>query len=492
MIYEINIENYTDKVVLKSDIAGQDPMYVFDDKEKIYYSKDLKELLSKVKDKLKIWNKGISFLLKSGVIPTPYSVYQDLYILSIGNTLEIEKKQNSFILSFSNKFPFLREKNRSEGIPDEEKLLDLLAQAAIKKIDKEKRTFLFHSAGKDSNTLAFALSQKGFTDIKCVSHRSKGEKDESAISKKVADKLGFEHQSLIEPKEINKSHIDAIEEYFINIPFPVLDEVSLAYPIYNTQEDFKNSNIIDGMGNDVYLGHIPARSEYRFANYLSKFSFLKPLANNLRSENYFNIIGSNKIEWVGLIGFMNKDCLNIYGDFSPTDSYWKDLEKESSKLNYLDLRSKIRGGVIDQEIFMRKVRNFAHINNANMIFPWADTNVAEYFYNIDNKYLFDKENLKNKLLLREILKKRLNLDSDKLGKLGFTFNFWKILRLMKDQVRDEILSCKLWDEKNIEIVFNRLFQRALKNDRFSNRPKALIQRLYLLSAWYNKNRYINR
>jgi hypothetical protein len=54
--------------------------------------------------------------------------------------------------------------------------------------------------------------------------------------------------------------------------------------------DFTNSNIIDGMGNDVFIGHIPSKNEYRFANYFSKLSFLKPIANKIdRTFNTTNI-----------------------------------------------------------------------------------------------------------------------------------------------------------------------------------------------------------
>ncbi len=490
MVNEIHLANFKEKKIITSDIAGHNPIYIFNDKRTIYYSINLVELLDEISGKLNISNLGLSFLLKNGVIPTPRTIYKNLYVVSIGNEISIEAINNSFSISFSNNFPFIRRKDLN-NVPNEIDIINLLADATISRVKNNKNNFLFHSAGKDSNMIALALSDNGFNDLCCVSHQSVGKKDESNISKKIAAKLGFKHSILTEPGTLHREHILAFENYFRNIPLPSVDEVTLAYPIYNTQIDFKESNIIDGMGNDVYIGHIPSLREYRFAKYLSNLSFLKNPANNFRSENYLNIISLNRVEWIGLVGFMNKDCSLFFNDFKAVDEYWNNLDRDNSNLDYIDLRSKVRGGIIDQEIFMRKVRNFADINFSNVIFPWADSNLANYFYSLNEKYLFDRKNLRNKVILREILKKRIGLNSDEIGKLGFSFNYWKILDLMFDNVRSNILDCSLWNKSNMESVLNRLYNRASISNRFSNRAKALIQRLYLISMWHNNNKYIN-
>ena len=490
MIEKITLHDLDEPIILESDIAGQEPIYILCKNSELFYSKNIVELLDG--KKLPISSKSISFLLKNGVVPSPQTIYQNLYILSIGDKVEISKENSNLKLNFSKSFSFSHKNKNLCNDFNINEALNLLANATINKIDNQKNSFLFHSAGKDSNTILLSLNEINYKDITLVTHQSDGKGDESKISKKIADKLGYEHKILFEPSILTNIHKDSFESYFTNISFPVMDVVSLAYPIYNTQMDFTNSNIIDGMGNDVFIGHIPSKNEYRFANYFSKLSFLKPIANKIKSENYLHILGLDKIEWVGLIGFMDNDASNIYENFISPDKYWKKTQIASSNLNYLDLRAKIRGGIIDQEIFMRKVRNFGDINNANIIFPWADKSVAEYFYNLNHKYLFDEKLLKNKLILRQILKDKLDLDSDKLGKLGYTFDYWKILQMMIDDVKEHIIECKLWNKQEIEKLFNRLYSRAKRNDRYANRAKSLIQRRYLISAWYNNNKYIER
>lgn len=490
MIKKIAIKDLNDSITLESDIAGQAPIYILYNDLELFYSKNIVELLGK--NKLSVSSKGISFLLKNGVVPSPYTIYENLYILSIGDKVKITKKNEKLKLDFSKEFNFSHKNKKFCNEFNINEAFNLIANATISKINNQKNSFLFHSAGKDSNTILLSLNEVNYRDITLVTHQSNGKGDESKISRKIANKLGYKHKELFEPENLTNEHLESINSYFKNIPLPVMDVVSLAYPIYNTQIDFNNSNIIDGMGNDVFIGHIPSKNEYMFANYLSKMSFLKPITNKINSENYLHILGLSKVEWTGLVGFMSDDANYIYDSFISPDQYWKNIEKNSSNLNYIDLRAKVRGGIIDQEIFMRKARNFADINNSNIVFPWADREVAEYFYNLDNKYLFDQKLLKNKLILRQVLKERLDLDSDKLGKLGYSFDYWKVLQMMIKEVENNILECKLWNKKEIEKLFNRLYAKAKRNDRFANRAKSLIQRLYLISAWYNNNKYIER
>ena len=52
-----------------------------------------------------------------------------------------------------------------------------------------------------------------------------------------------------------------------------MDNVVLAYPLYATQIEFSNTNIIDGMGNDVFIGHIPSKIEHERQKTFSSFKF---------------------------------------------------------------------------------------------------------------------------------------------------------------------------------------------------------------------------
>ncbi|MFN3567859.1 MAG: hypothetical protein ACK4UR_02990 [Caldimicrobium sp.] len=67
---------------LKGPLTGEKPLYLYlsPRKDFLLYTEDLKELLnaSEVRETLEIWEEGISFLLQTGIVLTPYTIYKNL------------------------------------------------------------------------------------------------------------------------------------------------------------------------------------------------------------------------------------------------------------------------------------------------------------------------------------------------------------------------------------------------------------------------------
>ncbi|MBD3727285.1 MAG: hypothetical protein IE936_09500, partial [Moraxella osloensis] len=441
---------------------------------------------------LKLSTEGLSFLLQSGVVPPPKTAYQDIYILGIGDMARVSTVNGKIDIQFSHEFPFLNAKrlHADEMQPDEDLILQMLAEATISRIDESKPSFLFHSAGKDSNSIALALAEAGWQDkVTLITHKSKGQADESEISTKIAKQLGFKHQILHEVDQLQAEHKQAINDYFVNAPFPCTDNVTLAYPLYAHQlPELKGANIIDGMGNDVFIGHIPSRSEYKRQQLSKYLKHSRILSKHFPSESLFHVAGRTRAEWTGLSGLSFSDAKKILPAAFDVSDFW--LEKDTDQ-DYLDFRPSIRGTIIDQEIFTRKARNFADSINANMVLPWANQQVAEYFAKMPEQHLFDRKALKNKLILRKILKDRIALDSDALGKLGFTYDAHAVVSHNLDTMKNEIQACSIWDANGLGAVLSRFINQADHLSRAGSISRSFIYRLYLISAWYNQNQYVN-
>jgi asparagine synthase (glutamine-hydrolysing) len=302
-------------LTLASDLAGEFPLYLYlaIDKQTLFYSESITELLNeqRIPKPLKVSAEGLSFLLQSGVVPPPKTAYENVFILGIGDSVEITSNNGCVILTFKHDFPFLNANRLSpaEMQPDEDLILKMIAEATIERIDDTKPTYLFHSAGKDSNTIALALAEAGLQDkVTLITHQSKGDSDESHISKEIADRLGFKHEILHESIDLNSAHKQEIEAYFESAPFPVTDNATLAYPLYLAQKpELKNANIIDGSGNDVYIGHIPSSTEFKRQKFSAYFSKLRPLTKYAQSESFLHILGRARSEWVGLSGISYAD-----------------------------------------------------------------------------------------------------------------------------------------------------------------------------------------
>jgi asparagine synthase (glutamine-hydrolysing) len=482
-------------ITLTSDLAGEFPLYLYmsDDKKSLLYSTNITELLNdmRVQKPLRVSNEGVSFLLQSGVVPPPKTAYENLFIVSIGDTAQAQTVDGKIQLTFTHEFPFLNAHRLSidEMTPDEDLILQMLAEATISRIDPSCPCFLFHSAGKDSNSIALALADAGWQDkVTLITHKSKGVLDESVISVKIAKQLGFKHRVLHEIDQLDEIHKQAIEAYFVNAPFPCTDSVSLAYPLYSLQlPELNGANIIDGMGNDVFIGHIPSALEdkkQKISRYLKRLRILSQLAP---STSLFHAAGKCRSEHTGLSGFSLLDTKSIYSGGVNTAKHW---QSRDNNLDYLDFRASVRGKIIDQEVFLRKVRNFGSSVEANLVLPWTNQAVAQYFASMPEAYLFDRQLLRNKLILRKMLQERIGLDSDQIGKMGFTYDKASVIQQNWVWVRSQIVNCSLWRLKGLQRIVTKLKNGAGGLGRNAVVATGLLNRLFLISIWHNKNKYL--
>ncbi|WP_144822367.1 hypothetical protein [Marinobacter piscensis] len=484
---------------LASDLAAEHPLYLYwpKDKSTLLYSQSITELLddSRVPKPLAISNEGVSFLLQSGVVPPPKTAYEDIYILGIGDQAKVSTQNGKVEVEFTHEFPFLNGNRLSPGEmePDEDKILEMLAEATISRIDPSRPSFLFHSAGKDSNSIALALAEAGWQDkVTLITHKSKGKVDESEISAKIAKQLGFRHQVLHEVDKLRSEHKQAIHDYFVNAPFPCTDNVTLAYPLYACQiPELKGANVIDGGGNDSHMTTPPTTRDLKampFAKFAHNASVLR---NLVKSESVMTPMLRTPAEWCGMSGFSLGDTKKIFSGASNVYGHWKHESLARADWDLFDLKTSVYSSVTIAEMHMRKARNFSDSINSNLVLPFAHEGIAKYFQQLPEKHLFDRTTLKNKLILRKILKDRLGLDSDELGKLGFSYDSRSVVLQNWDDITHEIYACELWSQAGVREVVQRLRKRMDGKGWGAGTSGRLLYKLYVLSCWVNKNRWIN-
>jgi asparagine synthase (glutamine-hydrolysing) len=181
----------------------------------------------------------------------------------------------------------------------------------------------------------------------------------------------------------------------------------------------------------------------------------------------------------------------IYENCENIGTYWLDFDRKLSDYDYLDFRAAIRGTILDTEMFMRKVRNFSDVYSCNLIFPWASQEVATYCSRLPEDVAFDRKALKNKVVLRSLLKDRLGLDSDALGKMVFSYDNAAIIDKNWAWVRSQIVGCALWATSGSDNFFDTLKRQSEGSKRGSIVASDLLYRLFLLSLWFNRCKYIN-
>lgn len=493
MVKKIIAEEIKDKIVLGGAKTFDKVLYLYlsPDRKFLLYSNSAVALLNhpEVKKSLTLSSKGVSFFLQSGVVPTPHTIYKEIFNLSIGDYVAIYSKNERLELEFFHKFPYLSFKRIKGKKANFDHILFLLKQSILKKIDLSRDIFLFQSVGKDSNTILLALAEAGLKNqTTCLTLALPGSrKDESELASKIAKKLGFKHVKLFLPERITSIEIDMLDKYFSSIPFPCADGNLLGYPMYQLQIDFSGSNLLDGSGNDYYFGHVPRPIEYKRQKIYPKFKFLRPLGEKLPSGNTIYKLARSRCEMVGFIGITLADLLKFYPQAEPVYPYWFAEDEKRKDWDYFDLKADVWVTHAEFGNVIRKVSNFTDAFGVNLVLPWADEALADYVGSLDEAEVLDRKNFRNKLPLRRLLLERLEIDSDKLGKFSYGFPILSLLEMMKHKVKEEILSCKLWEKKGIERFWKTLEGKAKKNKICQK----IYVRLFFISAFINHNKYLN-
>lgn len=483
---------------LAPDLAAEHPVYLYLDPAGAcaMWSRSAKALLedARIARPLSLDREGLAFLLQSGVVPLPGTVFRDVRVLGVGDAVRLDSDGTRVRSTFSHHFPF-RAAERSTRPPEPgigDIALASVGEALRSRLDGSRCAVLFQSAGKDSNYILLAAHDAGLHDrLVCLSHQSEGPKDESGIAADIARRLGFRHLTVRLPERLAPREVDAIHRYFESIALPCLDNVALSYPIHVLTAMDHGDAIVDGMGNDVYIGHVPGRAEYERQARSRWISGLRWLSRRTSSTGALQPLGRTRAEWCGFEGLSWTDCRSILEDCADVAPHWRATSASMADWDYLDLRAAVRGRHLDQEVFLRKVRNAADAFDVPVVFPWLDERVARLFATMPESLLVDRAGLRNKLLLRRTLKERVGLDSDALGKLGYEFDYFGALNRLEGGYRAEIEACGLWMRRGVGTLLDRLEAATRSGDRrAATRGRLMINRLYLISAWHNRNRLL--
>ncbi|MBR7889326.1 hypothetical protein J9B83_10265 [Marinomonas sp. A79] len=80
--------------------------------------------------------------------------------------------------------------------------------------------------------------------------------------------------------------------------------------------------------------------------------------------------------------------------------------------------------------------------------------------------------------------------SDALGKLGFSYDSRSIVLQNWEGITKEIERCALWKQAGLMKMVNRMKNRMNGAGWGAATAGRLLYRIYLLSAWYNKSKYL--
>ncbi|MDB4081875.1 asparagine synthase-related protein [Candidatus Pelagibacter sp.] len=273
---------------------------------------------------------------------------------------------------------------------------------SLKKIEsKNKIPILLFSGGKDSTFIAHRLQK---LKIKALYFSFAATNEEKKVITDLANKLKIEISFTKQKLEF----LD-LEHVLKNINEPCLDPAGLSVLLLYDICLFKKYNFsdvifIDGMGNDLYMGHLPGKRE------LQK-EFLQKI---VCKTNLQNIISKNLWNSLGKIGDLLRPdyAAHFQGSTIKLNNYNEQISYFKKYADYKDvlLRRNLLRLHQDSGATNKTILYLNSINKTSKVyFPFLNSKLFD-FYEKNEVMDYDFSLFTNKLSLRKYLNKELNFD----------------------------------------------------------------------------------
>ncbi|MEP6190434.1 MAG: hypothetical protein ABJ186_13035, partial [Marinobacter sp.] len=296
---------------------------------------------------------------------------------------------------------------------DVDALLNAIKRS-LQKIDSSKHPLLLLSDGKDSMALAVGYSRLG-ESVETLTFLRREDHGMKEYITKVCRKLGHR------PYFVEVDHIlnQFSKETFVGacgvMESPVLDQGFMFF-LYGLKSFFgegtRNADeyvVIDGLGNDETFGYLPSSNQYR-SFLLSKLGLWKLIPTNLRALKWYIRSPCESHGDLSTLG-----CIFPIPKSFDLNQYFSKVKKSSEPVSFVDFRAFSRGAFHDHQCMMGKTKAATTYLGADVVFPWIDTELANFVFNLQIEDKFDFSSLTNKLLLRKLLLAEIGWEQSKRG-----------------------------------------------------------------------------
>lgn len=469
------------------DRLGVKPFY--------YYWKDgVFEICSQLKpisENKTINKEAVGIYLDCSYIPSPYSIFNDVYKLPPGNNLIVDLGNKTHkVEEYWNLKPVTPSNLSYEEAV--ENVHDLFEDAVRIRLQSDVPFGSFLSGGIDSALVTSLASKISKDKIKTFSIGFEDPKfDESKIAATYADILGTEHKETIcKAKDILEMLPTLLEVY----DEPFADSSALPSLLLNkiTKQDVTVALSGDG-GDESFLG-------YNHFDLVKKFNYLLYIPYLVRSIISMLIprfIFKNRTEPLKRILKIKNNHEFIAGIFLGYNSITlnRSLNWLSNYKNYkhLSLNNYQKTADLNIKLWLENDSN-VKVDRASMAFsvevrsPFLDYRIIEFARTLPISYRYYPG--KKKRILRDVLKKYIPEEVFDQPKSGFSV---PLCQWIREDLRKEML--EVLSDRNLKMVHNLnipKFKKMLNDHMDGNADyKSYIWRVYVLIKWMKGNNFIN-
>ncbi|MAH97831.1 MAG: asparagine synthase (glutamine-hydrolyzing) [Euryarchaeota archaeon] len=452
------------KLIIGRDRIGEKPLYYGIQNNIFFFTSDLLTFQKNKLFKFEINKKAANIFVKYGFIPSPLSIYKNVFKLEPSTILEVDKNLK---VSRYNYYDLKKElfkksiyKSNIEENNDTIDSTNKLLQSKIKNmLSNDFKVGCFLSGGIDSALVASIAQTVSKKKIETFTLKTSSKNyDESISAKKISQFLGTNHNTYKVKKKDIMSYVNNMHNYYSE---PFGDSSQIPSFLLSKFAKKKIKIVLTGDGGDEISGGYNRYLYFKqYHNFLNKNTFSKILLklsipiiyklNKFINLNFLNVWNLNS-KLKKLESIINIKSFSNYYDASISqggydDKYLKspgfinnkkyiDRKKHTFKdLMYLDLKLYFPEDILCK---MDRASMYHSIENRT---PFANHKIIEHFFKLPSELLINK--FKPKFILKKILGLYLPKDHISNVKKGFSIPMSYFLKKYLNTWGDKVLNIK--------------------------------------------------
>lgn len=507
-----------EKLYLARDRFGEKPLYYGWQGDTFLFGSELKSLTLHPSFKKHINKGSLALFLKHNYVPSPYSIWENIYKLPAAHYLTIDENNLNPHLTCYWSFKEIVEKANKKklNISDDESI-ECIQRLLTKSIERQMISDVplgsLLSGGIDSSLVTALMQKISKIPIKTFSIGFEDPKfDESKHAEAVAKHLGTDHTTLImQPSDL----LDLVPDIAKIYDEPFADDSQLPTTIVSRLAKKHVTVVLSGdAGDEVFAGYsryylldqiwkklgvLPGFLRNRLSNLLIT---IKPEQSNLLLGWLFDMLNSpnlpDKIYKLGerlenvnsledlYLSYVSeiKDPIKLIKDLDKLPEYllgntalWPKVDNLIEKLMAIDTLTYLTDDILV------KVDRAAMSTSLELRAPFLDHNLVEYAWRLPFKFKYREG--QTKWILREVLYKHVPKELIERPKQGFSIPLNDWLRGPLKEWAEELLSTDYLEEQNI---FNIQQVRTMWSQHLvgTRQYGARLWSILMFQAWYKE------
>ncbi|MCE3278791.1 MAG: asparagine synthase [Bacteroidetes bacterium] len=498
-------DNQKEELFIARDRFGIKPLYYYKDSERFVFASEIKSLIAFEVPKI-IDKSSLETYFHLNYIPSPYSIFENVFKLSSGQFLKINFKEEIKKDSYYN-IPYSENQHSYSDYDSAQKELRSLLEHSVQQrmiADVPLGTFL--SGGIDSSVItAIAAQNTQKLNTFSIGYKDEPLFDETYFAQLVAKKYKTEHTVFQLTNEDLYADLHHVLDY---IDEPFADSSALAVSILCMHTKKQVTVALSGDGADeIFAGYNKHAAELKARQSGLKAQLVKasyPILKQLPKSR--NTKTGNKIrqlekfaegmklsekerywKWAKWAGFTSKEIF--------TSDYNKSLDHKDSEKRKRDILKNLNDDynsvlltdmklVLENDMLV-KVDRMSMSRSLEVRVPFLDHKIVDFAFSLPAEYKID--NKQRKKILKDAYRKDLPAELYNRGKKGFEVPLLKWFRTdLKSMITNELLSDSFIKEQNI---FDAETIKELKMKLFSKNPDDAVEKVWALIVfqyWWKK------